>query len=422
MVAEQLIRPRYGARFRCIGSDCEATCCAGWNVHIDRPTYKKYKALPAGELRSLLNANLEALSTSNDSCWAEIKLTPTRECPFQSTERLCRIQQEQGAEYLSDVCSIYPRALNKIYGELECSLDLSCPEAARLVLLDPHLMGSGRAEAPSCRPALFRTVGTENSDTENLAKDYGAFRYFAEIRATVLALLQDRSYPVWQRLFLLGMMCKRLHKVSVSLETNGIPEILHKYREMTASGTLRSAMEGIPIQPLPQLTVIVQLIDRRIKTSWSSPRFHECVHDFVQGIQYRDGASLESLVPAYVDAHERHYAPFMARREFILENYLVNCVFSKLFPFQLQSMSNPVSQNLFSGYLMAVLHYALIKGLLIGMSGHYGERFGMEQVIKLVQSFVKEIEHHTTFAREVAGLIESYSMASATGMAVLLRN
>ena len=417
MAAEPLIRPRYATRFRCIGSDCEATCCAGWNVDIDRATYKKYKALPRGELRSLLNANLVAVSTSSDGCRAKIKLTPTRECPFLSTEQLCRIQQEQGAGYLSDTCSTYPRAANKIDGEFECSLCLSCPEAARLVLLDPHLMGSDPAEASCCRPALFRTV-----DTESLARDYGAFRYFAEIRATVLALLQDRSYPVWQRLFLLGMMCKRLHEVSVSPETSGIPEVLHKFCDMTGSGTLRGAMEGIPIQPVPQLTVILQLTDRRIKTSWSSPRFHECVHDFVQGIRYRDGASPESLVPAYVDAHERYYAPFMTQREFILENYLVNCVFSKLFPFQLQFMSSPGSQNLFSGYLIAVFHYALIKGLLIGMSGHYGGRFGTEQVIKLVQSFVKEIEHDASFAGEIARLIESYSMVSATGMAVLLRN
>ena len=417
MVANPLIRAHYAAKFRCTGSECEATCCAGWNVNIDCTTYKKYKALPRGELRSLLNSNLVADSSSNDDCAAKVKLTPARECPFLSPERLCRIQQERGAEYLSDTCSIYPRALNRIDGEFEGSLYLSCPEAARLVLLDPRLLESDPGEASCFRAAVFLTV-----DTEQLAKGYGAFRHFADIRATVLALLQDRSYPVWQRLFLLGMMCKRLHELSVSLETNGIPEILHKYREMTASGTLRSAMEGIPAQPLSQLTVILQLLDRRIKTAWSSPRFQECVSDFVRGIQYRDGASLESLVPAYVDAHERHYAPFMAQREFILENYLVNCVFSKLFPFQLQSMSDPAPQNLFSGYLMAVLHYALIKGLLIGISGHYGEQFGTGQIIKLVQSFVKEIEHDTSFAKDIAGLIESYSMASATGMAVLLRN
>ena len=35
---------KYMNEFSCIGSDCELTCCAGWNIHIDKPSYRRIKS------------------------------------------------------------------------------------------------------------------------------------------------------------------------------------------------------------------------------------------------------------------------------------------------------------------------------------------------------------------------------------------
>ena len=34
--------PEYIQDFRCIGKDCIDSCCVGWNINIDKETYKKY--------------------------------------------------------------------------------------------------------------------------------------------------------------------------------------------------------------------------------------------------------------------------------------------------------------------------------------------------------------------------------------------
>ena len=34
--------PEYFKDFKCIASECEDTCCAGWGIVIDDETYKKY--------------------------------------------------------------------------------------------------------------------------------------------------------------------------------------------------------------------------------------------------------------------------------------------------------------------------------------------------------------------------------------------
>lgn len=37
--------PDYFNKFKCIASECEDTCCAGWEIVIDNETYKKYQRI-----------------------------------------------------------------------------------------------------------------------------------------------------------------------------------------------------------------------------------------------------------------------------------------------------------------------------------------------------------------------------------------
>ena len=43
--------PDYFKQFKCIASECEDTCCAGWEIVIDDETYDMYKSVegPFGE-------------------------------------------------------------------------------------------------------------------------------------------------------------------------------------------------------------------------------------------------------------------------------------------------------------------------------------------------------------------------------------
>ena len=132
------LRPQYAKAFRCIGSECEDTCCRGWEVPIDKPTYEKYKSTPG--LQPVLQQLVLITSNPTDSHHAHIQLTPSFTCPFLAADRLCSIQKKHGEDYLSVACSTYPRVTRRIDGLMEKALLLSCPEAARLVLLNPALL------------------------------------------------------------------------------------------------------------------------------------------------------------------------------------------------------------------------------------------------------------------------------------------
>ena len=64
------------------------------------------------------------------------------------------------------------------------------------------------------------------------------------------------------------------------------------------------------------------------------------------------------------------------------------------------------------------LEFAVIKGLLIGMAGHYRESFAVEHVVKLVQTFAKSVEHSPV----IRAAINWQGLADANNMAALLKN
>ncbi len=414
---EHQVRPDYAEAFRCIGPECEDTCCQGWYVTIDQATYKKYQALPG--FQSSMAKHL-ALNTSNgtDADHARVRLTSSCTCPFLSPDRLCSIQKKHGAEYLSETCSTYPRAMSEVDGGREKALHLSCPEAARLVLLNPHLIqpvGSVTGDESRYHGFLLKS--------DQAPKPNGnPHQYFWEIRSFSLLLLQDRTYPLWQRLFILGKFCERLPETASAQEIGSVPKLLREYSEMIVHAGTKSILDGISARPALQLGVVIQLINSRFKRKWNKVRFSECVEDFRQGLLYGPDSSLESLTPSYVEAYTRYYQPFMQDHPFILENYLTNYVFRTRFPFGESADSQGNLCDPQTAYLMMCTHYAVIRGLLIGMAGRYREAFAAPHVVKLVQAFSKAFEHNPEFLMEIIASVKASDLGNVGGMALLLNN
>ncbi len=115
--------------FRCIAQRCPDSCCKDWVVDVDDASADYYRSLQ-GELGDRLRQVLQ----NQDSEWSMI--LENGRCPMWRTDGLCRIQAEQGHDRLCKVCREYPR-LYQHYGDFaEWGLEMSCPEAARLIFED----------------------------------------------------------------------------------------------------------------------------------------------------------------------------------------------------------------------------------------------------------------------------------------------
>lgn len=405
------LRPQYASSFHCLGSECEDTCCHGWDIVVDKPAYEKYNSLP--DLQPHMDQNFVILSNPpSDSLYARIKLTSACDCPFLSADHLCSIQQKHGEFYLANVCASYPRVTRKIDGLRETALLLSCPEAARIVLLNPDLLPPDETSANKL-PRYHRFL---QMDEETAGINSSPHRYLWDIREFTLLLLRDRTYPLWQRLFILGLFSHRLNEITTTQQLGLIPKLLRIYAEMITRGSLRSGMTSMPVRTALHLKVILEILERQLATiEANQERFRDCVQDFLRGIHYSAGASFESFVPFYEEAGARYYEPFMQQHPYILENYLLNYVFRTRFPYGVDPQGN--DNDPLTEYMVMCVPFATIKDLLIGTAGHYREAFGAAHVVKLVQSFAKAVEQSPKFRST-----DYRSFGTADGLALLLNN
>jgi lysine-N-methylase len=420
------LRADYAQNFRCIGSDCEDTCCQGWNVPIDQAAYEKYQNLPDSPLRTLIDANMLRISEgAKPAVFAQLRMNGENQCPLLTADRLCQIQTELGEELLSHACATYPRIVNSIAGIQQTALALSCPEAARIVLLNQELLtpepldsnheSTSRAETPA--DTLDSTAGTEFP-----AYPLSLISWFWPIRQLVLALVRNRSYPLWQRLFLLSIFCRRLDEISSGELALSVPEFLGDFQAAVTSGALRTAMETLPMDRAAQMDVVLRLAGMMLHRSNVRPRFVECVQAFTTGIGNGPGATLESLTERSAQAHDRYYAPFFAQHPYIPENYLINTILRLRFPFGKEDAQAGKPFSMARECALLTAQFALMKGFLIGVAGFHREAFSAAHVVHTVQAASKHFEHHPEFLNLAYELLMESRMEGARGMAILLRN
>jgi lysine-N-methylase len=416
------LQPRSYHGFRCIGAECEDTCCIGWIVNIDKNTYDAYQSCDDPELGPRLHelVTISAAGNSDDN-YARIMLSGPG-CPFLA-EGLCGIQKKLGEEYLSIMCSTYPRVMNVVDDVLERSLDLSCPEAARLVLLDPNPMEFDEDEgAPhDSRLGHLSVLTTSN---ESSGKPY---QYFPEIRGLVIWLLQHRAYPLWKRLVILGSFCDDLHEMTAAGRHSQIREIIEAYREAPNRNIFDHMLENHFARSVAQLELILDLIVARIGSDFTPPRFLASYQEFMQGIEWTSQSSMDDIGRNYASVVSQYYAPFMSSHEHMLEHYLVNYVHRTMFPLGPQESNRGLSvhhiaTSIRDQCLRMIVHYGIIQTVLIGLAGFHKAEFGSGHVIKVIQSFTKAFEHSLTFPERTLQILAEKGVNSCAGLAILIRN
>lgn len=175
----QIRYPAYYKHFRCIASDCPDSCCKEWEVLVDEASAAHYRQIE-GSLGDDLRRHLYQ---DEEGEWY-LRITDGR-CPMWRRDGLCRIQAERGHDALCHTCREFPR-LTHDYGDFaELGLELSCPEAARIIF----------SAAPEW-------VQEQKDGGEAPEYDAADMEILLRTREKMLAILADRQYSVAQALTL----------------------------------------------------------------------------------------------------------------------------------------------------------------------------------------------------------------------------
>ena len=178
----KLTKPAYFDSFRCIAGDCPDSCCKEWGVQVDDISAAYYRSLTGD-----LGDKLRSVLVEEDG--ETVMTIENGRCPMWRADGLCRIQAELGEAALCKTCREFPR-LTHDYGDfVERTLELSCPEAARLILTTP------------AAPAVTEDIpGGEEPEY-----DEDAMEILKSTRATLLDLLADTAFSLPQLLALVLM-------------------------------------------------------------------------------------------------------------------------------------------------------------------------------------------------------------------------
>ena len=168
-----ITKPKYYDDFRCLAGSCPDSCCKEWDIQVDDEKATLYRSIP-GDLGNRLREVLR------DEDGETVMTIIDGRCPMWRADGLCRIQAELGEEALCKTCREFPR-LTHDYGDfVELGLELSCPEAARIILStdDPVAV-------------------MEEADGGDVPEyDGEAMAILLRTRETVRGILADKSHPV----------------------------------------------------------------------------------------------------------------------------------------------------------------------------------------------------------------------------------
>jgi lysine-N-methylase len=113
------------SHFRCLGDACEDTCCKGWGMQLSAHTVALYKAKAPELLDAVASGEAEHIMRRDE----------TTDYCVKYDKGWCGIHAKYGEDFLGDACHFFPRVTRRLGGQALMSASLSCPEIARLSLL-----------------------------------------------------------------------------------------------------------------------------------------------------------------------------------------------------------------------------------------------------------------------------------------------
>lgn len=371
-----IFMPKYMADFKCIGSECNDTCCAGWDINIDEDSYNKY-INSTGDLKSLVDGKFIKSKCEDDFFnFGFMKLREEMRCPFLNDSMLCDIHGNVGEENLCITCKSYPRVYNMVDDVYEKSGIPSCEELSYIALLNKNKMEFIEVEDEINEEEIEirRFIDTESFEgTDSL------LQYFWDIRVSSINIMQNRNYSIDDRLSLLKDYYSKLEKYKIQDDFDKIEDLIDNINSDASNLNILSIVENEKSLDFYNSICSSDLIDN-IK----SKRLKEVV------LEYRGNSNNESTVFSKDSTLKNNKLKELDNYSYIFENYLVNQIFKDLIPF---NKGNDL--NLSIDYL--INSYSIIKAYICGISINTNTDINEGLIIRVIQTLSKDIEHNKVF-------------------------
>lgn len=343
---ERVFGPLYLREFVCDGAACGSMCCGRWHIPVDAMTRSRWESLAEPERGEIFGRLSE-----KETGW-EMRHGENGNCAFLDGDGLCRLQKKYGEDALADICYSYPRVTYRFEGFVERSLAVSCPVAARLVLLSEQPTPAGWQTLPARRPPAAIRPPME------------ALRWEAclpSIQLHAVAVLQNRELSLRQRFLRLGKFF-----AAIEARCGNQPPGEDALRRCVSDA--EADAPTVPrAEPLPRLRYMAALTAALFETEYPAARLEE----------------LARRVAAIEEAAEEE---LHARRGQMLVNLAVNEFFLRLYPFA-------CGGGLLTNFKLFALRFRLAEFSLLLSAAAENAAPGQETALTMLGRVMERLDH-----------------------------
>lgn len=392
------LQPEYVSRFQCDGTACNAKCCKGWRITIDPKTYQKYCNLEPVSFRKRVISKLKYQKGQNQFT---IRLDNKGRCPFLGRDLLCEIQKNYGAEYLSRTCQVYPRIINDFGDMVEKSLTLTCPVAAKLVLLQED-------------PIAFEQVRTTPEGIRReLPEEIRGYAF--DVQYGCISILQNRKLSIDQRLVVLGFFLDQANDMVTAGKTEQLKELSAVYASDDFMENVPEMLQSIQFQPKEYFRTMFVLLEELYGAKGEFFQQEQwALRDVKRAYRLPDetvNIDLADAQEVYLSHAGKIRTKLLEKFSYILENFLVNEFFMNAYPFRIQG-------NFILNYEVFLLIYKLSE--FIFCSSATVRPLPKEEIVSFFVIFSKQLEHSADYMHEFARAVHKQNQDIVSIMRNLL--
>lgn len=368
--------PDYYASFACKMGACRRACCEGWPISVTMGDYFRLLGVDCSpELRRRLDSGLHLALHPMPEAYAQILPRYDGQCPLHMTDGRCALQAELGEEVLADVCRLYPRGV-RLGEERECSCANSCEAVVELLLNRSEPLTFCRGPLTTRLPEAF----LKHSPVRRHAFHTGGRGQ--EIRLWLISHVQNRAYPLPQRLLLLGLAMKALDEALTARDDGRVSRLLSGAEAIPVPAMIRPDHAHL-LEGLSTAERMLHIMDggsRSIRDYGEAALAYFGEGEAAFARYTAAAAQLDRLVPQW---------------QTWFEHLVVNHMFFAQFPFQ----DRPVP--LFDEYVALCGVYVLLRFLCVGWTAEHAD---VVQAVDVASAVFRLVEH-TEFDRYAAAVL-----------------
>lgn len=353
--------PDYYHEFRCIADKCDDTCCAGWQIVVDRNSLRKYRAVK-GSFRKRIWKSVD---------WRRETFRQDKEkrCFFLNDKNFCDMYTALGADSLCRTCRLYPRHVEEFEGVREITLSLSCPEVARILM--------NRIE-----PVSFRTVEKEGDEEY---EDFDPFLYseLLDARDVIREILQNRELPLRVRAGLVYGLSRDMQRRVNRQELFSCNEVLGKYQRPSAEKFVKDKIREGKEKPEHWFAFVRDNFRKLHKLELLKKDWEYLLLEVEQRMYLRhtpeEYQKISEEFEAWIEA--RHF-PWEIQKEQLMVYFIDTYFCGAVYDGQILAKAQ-----------MALLCAEMLEEMLKARWLRNEKMLDVEDVIELVYRFSREVEH-----------------------------